>query len=136
MKARGHGYILNVASIGAYVPSPYYAAYTAGKAYVRNLTEAVAYEARGSGVKITCLCPGPTTSEFLTTAGHKDLPAIGRLIFMSARRCAKIGLNALFGWRINVVAGWGNKLMMLSLRLVPRWLMIRIGALTMGRHSK
>jgi uncharacterized protein len=136
MKTRGGGYILNVASIGAYIPSPYYAAYTAGKAYVRNFTEAVSYEAKASGVKITCLCPGPTDTEFLTTAGHKDLPAIGKLIFMSPKRCARIGLSALFGWRVNIISGWLNKLMMLALRLTPRWLMIRISAFTMGRHTQ
>jgi len=43
MRERKSGWVLNVASIGAYLPCPYYAAYTGSKAYVRNMTEAVAY---------------------------------------------------------------------------------------------
>ena len=135
MKTRGGGYILNVASIGAYIPSPFYAVYTAGKSFVRNFTEAVAYEARGTGVKLCCLCPGPTDTEFLQAAGHRDLPAIGKLIFMSSQRCARIGINGLFRGRVNVISGWTNSFMMFALRFTPRWLMVRIGAWTMGRHT-
>ncbi len=131
MKARGGGHIMNVASVGAYTPTPYYATYGAGKAYVRNFTEAVAYELRKTGVRLCCLCPGPTESEFPEVAGH-EIPKLARATFMSAERCARIGLRALFGWRWNVVSGWMNKLMATSLRFIPRALMTRLAALVMG----
>jgi len=131
MKARGSGHILNVASIGAYLPTPFYATYGATKAYVRNFTEAIAYELRKTGVRICCLCPGPTTSEFMEVSGH-EIPKLAKATFMSAERCARIGLGALFGWRWNIVSGWMNRLMVTSLRLSPRWLMTRVAALVMG----
>lgn len=64
MRDRGHGRILNVASVAATMAGPWMATYFATKAFVRSLTEAVAHELRGSGVSVTCVCPGPTTTGF------------------------------------------------------------------------
>ena len=132
MKERGGGHILNVASIAAYLPIPYYATYAATKAYVRNFSEAIAYELRNTGVRVCSLCPGPTHSEFMDVSGHKLSP-LAKSTFMSAERCARIGLRALFGWRWNIVSGWMNRLMVTSLRFAPRWMVTRIAAVVMGR---
>jgi short-subunit dehydrogenase len=132
MRGRDRGWVLNVASIGAYTPTPTFATYAAGKAYVRDFTEALAFELRHTAVRVCCLCPGGTTTEFHQVAGQ-TMPGIFRLFFMSADRCADIGLAALFGGRRNVVSGIYNKVSMLLLRLVPRRLMVRIAAATMGQ---
>lgn len=119
MKARRRGFILNVASIGAYMPVPGYATYAAGKAYVRNFSEAVAHELRGTGVRVCCLCPGPTETEFIEVAGQ-NVPSWQKIAFMSAERCARIGVRALFGGRRLIVSGWLNSLTMWSIRWTPR----------------
>jgi short-subunit dehydrogenase len=119
MRERRKGYVLNVASIGAYMPVPGYATYAAGKAYVRNFSEALDHELRGSGVRVCCLCPGPTETEFIAVAGQ-SIPAWQKIAFMSAERCARIGMRALFGGRRLIVAGLLNTLTMLSLRWTPR----------------
>lgn len=119
MRARRKGYVLNVASIGAYMPVPGYATYAAGKAYVRNFSEALAHELRGTGVRVCCLCPGPTETEFVAVAGQ-TIPAWQKMAFMSAERCARIGIRALFGGRRLIVSGLVNTLVMWSLRWVPR----------------
>ena len=61
MVARGRGRIMNIASTGAYMACPDFAVYTAGKAYVRNFTEALDFELKGSGVRAIAICPGGTT---------------------------------------------------------------------------
>jgi short-subunit dehydrogenase len=134
MLARGRGWVLNVSSIGAYTPSPTYATYSAGKAYVRDFTEALAYELRETPVRVCCLCPGGTLTEFHRAAGH-ELPPIFRSTFMTAEKCARIGLNALFGWRRNVVAGVTNKIAMWLLRFLPRRMIVWTAAITMGAPS-
>ena len=121
MRARGGGHILNVASVGAYVPTPSFASYGAGKSYVRNFSEALAHELRGVGVRVCCLCPGATESEFADVAGVA-LPWWKKLAYMPASRCARIGLRALFGWRRNIVSGFWNSVVMFSTRFVPRWI--------------
>jgi short-subunit dehydrogenase len=70
MLERRRGWILNVASVGAYMPVPSYATYAAGKAYVRNFTEALAFELRGTPVHVCCLNPGATATELMDVAGH------------------------------------------------------------------
>jgi short-subunit dehydrogenase len=133
MSARKGGHILNVASIGAYTPSPDYAAYSASKAFVRDFTEAVAYEMKGTGVRLCSLCPGLTATEFHKVAGHK-LPASMKMVTMSAERCARIGLDALFAGRRNIVPGWYNKLQMFLLRFMPRRWMVASASMAVGRR--
>lgn len=130
MRGRRKGYVLNVASIGAYMPVPGYATYAAGKAYVRNFSEALDHELRGSGVRVCCLCPGPTETEFIAVAGQ-SIPAWQKIAFMSAERCARIGMRALFGGRRLIVAGLINTLTMLSLRWTPRRVMTFFAAVFM-----
>jgi uncharacterized protein len=132
MLGRGRGHILNVASIGAYTPTPTYATYSAGKAFVRDVTEAVAYELAGTGVRVCCICPGGTLTEFHQAAGH-ELPGIFKATFQTAEACAETGLSALFGGRRNVVSGIFNKLSMFLLRFMPRRTIVWVSALTMGK---
>lgn len=131
MRERGSGHILNVASIGAYTPTPTYAVYSATKAFVRDTTEAVAYELRNTGVRLCSLCPGGTATEFHLASQH-ELPGMVRATFMSAEDCARIGLRALFSGRRNIVSGIMNKIMMQLLRLLPRRVIVWSAALSMG----
>ncbi len=135
MSKRGHGYILNVASVGAYQPVPHFATYAASKAYVRNFTEALAYEMAPTGVKVCCLSPGPTSSEFADVAGH-EVAAWQKPFFMSAERCAQIGLSALLRGRRNIVSGWGNSLQCFMTRFLPRRANVRVAAMAMTKPEK
>lgn len=133
MAARGGGHILNVSSIGAYTPCPTYATYAAGKAYVRDFTEAIAYELAPRGVRVCSLCPGGTETGFHQVSGQTVPGWMKATAFMSADRCARIGLDSLFGWRRNVVTGVSNKLGMWLLRFVPRRMIVWISARSMGK---
>jgi len=134
MLPRGRGWILNVASIGAYMPVPDYATYAAGKAYVRNFTEALAFELRRSPVRVCCLCPGGTATEFLQVAGQEETTLV-KMALMSPARCARIGLRALFAGRRNIIAGLMNTIGMFWLRFMPRWAMVRMAALVMEKPA-
>src|SRR5215831_11276722 len=76
MRARDRGAIVNVASTAAFQPVPYMAAYGAAKAFVLSFTEALWAETRGTGVRVTALCPGATDTSFFDTAS--DSASIGR----------------------------------------------------------
>lgn len=118
MKVKGSGYILNVASTAAYLPGPLMAVYYATKAYVLSLSESLANEFHGSGVSITCLCPGPTQTGF---AARAQLGS--SLLFrkpMMSEKVAEIGLQGLFKGERVVVSGTQNKLMVTLVRLIPR----------------
>ena len=133
MAARGRGHLMNVASIGAYTPSPYYATYSATKAFVRDFTEAIAFELAPRGVRVCSVCPGLVITEFHMVSGQTLPGWMKRFAAMSADRCAGIALRALFGGRRNVVTGVSNKLNMWLLRFMPRRAMVWIAARTMGK---
>ena len=62
MLTKKRGGILNVASTAAFQPGPLMSVYYASKAFVLSFTEALWEEARGTGVHVSALCPGPTVS--------------------------------------------------------------------------
>jgi short-subunit dehydrogenase len=64
MRAAGTGILVNVASLAAYMPNPGMAVYSACKAFVLSFTEALWFEARGTGLRVLCLSPGLTRTEF------------------------------------------------------------------------
>lgn len=119
MRQRGHGRILQVGSVGAYQPTPYYAPYAGTKAYVLFLSEAVNYELRGTGVTVTTLNPGVTETEFHDVAEHPKTGFIGSTR-MTARAVANIGIDAALRGKAVVTPGIINKIAALSTKLVPR----------------
>ena len=119
MKGRRSGWILNVASVGGFLPVPGYATYGAGKAYVRSFTEALAEENKGTGVVFSALCPGPIKTEFAEKAGH-NLAPWQEASYKPVGPCARAGLNGLHRGKRVVVPGLLMILSTLSLRLVPR----------------
>lgn len=120
MVARRGGYVLNVASIGAFVPTPRFTTYGPGKAFVRNFSEGLDFELRGSGVRVTCLCPGPTSTEFAEVSGVGEVKGWRALTFISAAACARIGVNAMLRGQRVVVSGWISKISMFLTRFAPR----------------
>ena len=112
-------YVLNVSSIAAYAPVPYFATYSGSKAFIRSFTESLAAELAGSNVSATCLAPGGTRSEFSDVAGQPLNKAVQHYL-MSPERCAEAGLQAMLRRRPIVVPGLSNKLIALATRLVPR----------------
>jgi short-subunit dehydrogenase len=65
----GRGALITVASTGAYQPVPLMAVYGATKAFVLSFTEALWYEAKGTGLRVLALSPGATATEFFDVAG-------------------------------------------------------------------
>jgi uncharacterized protein len=121
MRQRRHGRILNLGSIVGFLPGPYMAVYYASKAYVVSFSEALAEELLGSGITVTCLCPGYTATEFQKSAGIKKTGLLARLRPMSAEAVARIGYRGLMAGRRLVVPGWGNRISVFGLRFSPRW---------------
>src|SRR5271168_1215068 len=119
MIERKTGKILNVASTAAFQPGPLMAVYFATKAYVLHFSEALANELSGTGVTVTCLCPGATATEF-----HKRAKATGQRLLkmgsMDARTVAEAGYRGLMAGKPVVISGFKNWLVTQSLRFSPR----------------
>lgn len=126
MLERQRGAILNVASTAAFQAGPNSAVYYASKAYVLSLTEALHEEAKGKGVRVTALCPGPTATEFFEVAGSAD-GALARLA-TDPKSVVRAGLDGLADGRAIVIPGLRNKLTSQASRFLPRATMRRIVA--------
>jgi short-subunit dehydrogenase len=128
MLARGRGYILNVASTAAFQPGPDMAVYYASKAYVLSFSESLTEELRGSGIRVSALCPGPTRTEFHDVAQMKDSKLMENLWWMDADRVAEIGYRALRSGRAVRVTGLINRILTQAPRFIPRALTRRMVA--------
>ncbi len=131
MLERGHGRIMNIASVVAFQPCPYFAVYAATKAYVLSFTEALAEEMRGRGILVTAVCPGSTATEFHDVAHTKG--SLLTQIQDTAETVAEEGYKALNNGKSVVVTGLMNKPLPLVNRLVPRKAMTWATSKLMGR---
>jgi hypothetical protein len=129
MIERKSGRVMNVASTAAFQPGPLMAVYFATKAYVLHFSEALANELQGSGVTVTCLCPGATVTEF-----HKRAKATGQRLLklgaMDARTVAEDGYRAMMAGKPVVISGFKNWLVAQSVRFSPRRLVTAIARIT------
>lgn len=125
MLERGAGGVLNVASTASFQSMPYFAVYAATKAYVLSFSEALAEEVGPLGVSVTCLCPGPTQTEFVERAEFQS-DIIHKAPYMSAAEVASEGLAGLRAGKRVVVPGPLNALQAAAPRFFPRGIYTRI----------
>ncbi|WP_395701333.1 SDR family NAD(P)-dependent oxidoreductase [Aquabacterium sp.] len=133
MVARGHGQVLNVASIAAFQPVPMLATYAATKAYVLSLTESLAEELQGTGVTITALCPGITATGMLSGAAEANpaLAGLPKFLVGNVEQVAREGWQACRSGQVIVVPGALNLAATVGARAMPKWLLRRLaGAVT------
>ena len=136
--ARHRGGILNVASVAAFSPGPGMAVYYASKAYVLSLSEALHQEYGRRGIRVTALCPGPVPTEFQQRAGLRDERSQIALLSLSAERVARIGYDGLMRGKRVVVAGFGNRVAVFLLRIIPNAVLLPlmyVGTRWAERHS-
>jgi short-subunit dehydrogenase len=125
MLQRGRGGVLNVASTAAFQPGPLMAIYYASKAFVLSFSEALWEEARGTGVKVSCLCPGPTVSKFRQRAGTNKVRLSQAGTPMPSMTVARMGYDA---WQANtrvIVTGTRNRVMATLVRFMPRAMLLK-----------
>jgi short-subunit dehydrogenase len=131
MVSRGRGGVLNVASTGAFSPGPMMAVYCATKSFVLSFTEALANELHGSGVKVTCLCPGVTATSFHEVSGTTGMRLVRSGRPMTSLAVAESGEKALARGSGLEVPGLFNRALAMSVRFVSiraaagvaRWLL-------------
>jgi len=120
---RGRGGIINVASTAAFSPLPYFAVYGATKSFVRDFTHALAVELESFGVRVSCVNPGPTKTEFFVRSGTHGML---EKQMMSAPDCVREALKGFENGKRDIVTGGSNKALALMSSLVPRPAMLAV----------
>ncbi len=127
MEVRRWGMVLNVASTAAFQPGPWMAVYYATKAYMLSYSEAANEALRGTGVTVTCLCPGPTPTNFQVRAGNRKKGVL-KFVKTSAESVARAGYRAMMAGKPLVIPGILNRLGTFAVRVLPRrWVTVLSG---------
>jgi len=115
MRERRHGGVICVGSLLADLHAPYFATYSASKAFISTLAQSLQAELAGSGVDLLLLVPGLTRTEFFASNGiSREFPFPAS----TPDRVARLALRAL-GRRNRITQGWMNRILRLSYSLMP-----------------
>jgi len=129
MAARHYGYVMNVASLAAFMPGPVMANYYASKAYVLSLSEAMHEELKQDGIKVTALCPGPVRTNFQERAQLQKTDT-AKSFLMEAKKVADVGYIGLFRGKAIVVPGTFEKIVPVITKLLPRCFVRKVSFLS------
>jgi uncharacterized protein len=120
MRDRGFGRVMNIASTAGFQPGPFMATYYATKAFVVSFSEALAFELDGTGVTVTCHCPGATATEFARTAGNATSRLFQRSGVAEPTEVALHAYRAMTKGDVLSVHGALNAIGVAALRVTPR----------------
>lgn len=125
-------HMLNVASTGAYQSVPNMALYAASKAFVRNFSEALHDEHRGTPLSVTCVSPGGTDTAFHAASGGGDYSWIANVSTQSPAFVARAAIRAMFAGRRTLVPGLFNKVSTFGVRFVTRRFASKVATQVLG----
>jgi short-subunit dehydrogenase len=136
MRERGRGGVIFVSSVSGFCAARGMANYNATKAYDLVFAEGLAEELRPYGVDVQALCPGGVITEFQRVAGldTRNFGPFARLMFVRPTSIVATSLKML-GRRVTVIPGVFNKLVVLTIRLMPRRVSAWIFSSVIGRFA-
>ena len=137
MVERGHGEIINVASVAGWSPGVAgNSLYPGVKSLAIKFSQALDAEYRAKGLRITAICPGFTKTEFGAVAGVQHImDQEPRLLSQTADQVALAALRGNARGRVIVIPGWHNKLSVALMRGLPEpWVRAIIGAASAKYH--
>jgi short-subunit dehydrogenase len=132
MIQRKSGKILNVASTAAFQPGPTMAVYYATKSYVLLFSEAIYNELKGTGVHVTCVCPGATESGFQASARLEESKLVKGKKLPTSAEVALFGYKAMLKNKMTAIHGIKNYIMANSVRFAPRKMVASIARMMQG----
>jgi len=119
MLAHGEpSHVVNVGSVGGYVPLPNFSVYTGSKHYVRIFTNLLHHEYRGSNIRVSALHPGGTLTEFPALAGERVKKSAQKMM-MTPEQVAEIAYPRILKGRRIIIPGFVDKFLILMGRLIP-----------------
>lgn len=123
MVRRGGGHILNMSSFSIWMPFPGLALYSASKSYVKSFSVAFAKEVRENNVRCTTVCPAGIATDLYGLPKNWQRFGLRIGVLMSADRCAKRGLRAMWRGRRTCIPDWWNAILIPLCQIIPYPLM-------------
>jgi len=120
LKKHKESYILNVGSVAAHLAIPTFSIYAASKAFVLSFSRSLHKELAKDGIKVSCVSPGATESEFLERAGMAALNEKADQFNMTAEHVAQISINGMFKGKSEIIPGFINKVAVGAITCAPK----------------
>ncbi len=121
LKQNQQSYILNIASSAAYQAVPYLSLYSASKSFVLSFSRGLANELKGSPVSVTCVCPGPTDTDFNRRASlNEKATKAAEKFSVTPEEVGAIAVKAMFARKRELIVGFINKLSAFGAWLLPK----------------
>ncbi|MFZ6013477.1 MAG: SDR family NAD(P)-dependent oxidoreductase [Bacteroidota bacterium] len=125
MVARKSGRIMNVSSLLAFLPFPYYSVYSATKSFVLAFSETLAAELEGTGVVVTTLAPGITETGFVSPE-MRETNHLKSSKPTPVKTVAEAGMKLLLHGKGKKIVGFQNRFNSILARIVPSAAMMKI----------
>ena len=110
LKEMPNPHILNVSSTAAFQPLPFFSVYGSVKSAILSFTRALRAEVKPDGINVSCLCPGPTESDFFLLAGYQKKGLTdSKTIKMDPRQVAEKAIEGMFNKKAVIIPGFSNK---------------------------
>lgn len=126
LQEKRRAWILNVASLGAFFPMPSMPVYSSTKTFVLTFSRLLRAELRGSGIRVSALCPNGIRTNRATRELIERQGWAGRLTCRFPDEVARAGLDGLFRGTAVIVPGLANRLLAGASPLVPQGLYMRV----------
>ncbi len=126
LKKQTQSYILNVASTAAYQAVPTLSAYAATKAFVVLFSRGLRWELKNTGVSVSCLSPGATSTGFVVRAGMQSMKEKAEKFSMKAEAVASIAIDGMFKQKAEIIPGFVNWVSVKATYFLPKVLVERI----------
>lgn len=129
MKKNNKGYIINVSSMAGFNVFPSSAMYCSTKAFLISFSQSLAMELIGNNIKVQCLCPGFTRTDFHSKLNMEEnkLKNKGLVRWMSTKAVVEISLkNIDKKLKVIVIPGVCNKILYFVSKFTPRWLYYKV----------
>jgi short-subunit dehydrogenase len=131
LQERGGG-VVNISSTAAFQPTPLMSVYGATKAFLMNWSLGLWSDLRGTNVRVLCVCPGPTSSNFFRAAGFLESP-VDDAFGQTSAQVVDESLRALSAGKPLLVSGWKNRFLTAISSRLPRVLVTKLTCQTMEK---
>jgi uncharacterized protein len=125
LKKQEEAYILNVASTACYQPIPYMSVYAATQAFLQSFTLALRHELKNYRIYVSCVCPGPTATDFFERAGLERLPVNSSEVKMPPEEVAEIAIEGMLDKESEIIPGTSNTFGAYFSKLFPNKFVIK-----------
>jgi short-subunit dehydrogenase len=122
---RPEAYIVNVSSMGGFLPVPGQSVYGASKAAVKLMTEGLYAELKDTNVHVSVVFPGATATNIATNSGMKIPESTDssskkqEFPMLPACECAELIVRGMEKNKLHILTGKDSKMMNMLYRLNP-----------------